>query len=443
MHDKSAEIKPKALAGGIDVWCAFDQLAPIDELRPNPRNPNKHPEGQIALLAKAIKYFGWRHTIVVSRRSGLIVAGHGRLLAAQGLGTPLVPVDYQDFASDADEMAVLVGDNRLAELAEPDSQGIAAILKELEGQIDLNLTGFDDESLDEILERVSGKKEESAIPKLPKVPISQLGDLYLLGNHRLLCGDSTKEEDVLRLMDGNKAVLFATDPPYLVGYDGCNHPQGNKDWSETYGATWDDADANTDLYKKFLACALKCATAPDAPVYIWHASRRQKMLQDEMEAAGLLVHCQVVWVKNRPVMTRTWYLWQHEPCLMGWIKGNRPKRVTKDFESTVWSIDTLSGEERPEHPTPKPLECFQIPMKQHTRVGGICYEPFCGSGSQIIAAEQLDRRCFGMEISPQYCDVIVQRWLNLGEGRKAIRIRDGDEEDVSAEFEQLQAAAEA
>lgn len=351
-------------------------------------------------------------------------------MAAQKLGTPLVPVDYQDFASDADEMAVLIGDNRFAELSEPDSDEIAAILKELDGQIDLDLTGFDEDALDDILDHSEEKPAEQPIPEPPKVPVSKAGDLYVLGNHRLLCGDSTKEEDVLRLMDGNKAVLFATDPPYLVGYDGCNHPQGNKDWSETYGATWDDADANTDLYKNFLALAVKCAIAPDAPVYIWHASRRQKMLEEEMEAAGFLVHCQIVWVKNRPVMTRTWYLWQHEPCLMGWIKGNRPKRVTKNFESTVWTIDTLSGDERPEHPTPKPLECFQIPMRQHTREGAICYEPFCGSGSQLIAAEELGRRCFGMEISPAYCDVIVKRYLNLDPSHRVLR----NGEDVTDAF---------
>lgn len=422
------------------VFCAHTELVETEKLVPNPRNPNRHPESQIKLLAKVIRAQGWRNPIVVSKRSGFVIKGHGRLDAARLLECERVPVDFQDYENEAAEWADMLADNRLAELAETDDEELKKLIQELDGKIELDLTGFDEDALDDILDRVTGKNEEKHVPFPPKIAISLPGDLHVLGAHRLLCGDSTKEDDVLRLMDGNKAVLFATDPPYLVGYDGCNHPQGNKDWSETYGATWDDADANTDLYKNFLACAIKCAIADDAPVYIWHASRRQKMLEEEMEAAGLLVHCQIVWVKNRPVMTRTWYLWQHEPCLMGWLKGNRPKRVSKDFETTVWTIDTLSGDERPEHPTPKPLECFQIPMKQHTRQGDICYEPFCGSGSQIIAAEQLGRRCFGMEISPQYNDVIVQRWINLGEGRKAIRIRDGVEEDVTAQFEARKAA---
>lgn len=432
------ELKARTLASGIEVWCPFDELVAVGELKPHPKNPNRHSDGQIELLTKNIRYFGWRRTISVSRLSGYIVAGHGRLMAAQKLGVSAVPVDYQDFANESDEKAVLLADNQLAELADMDDEELKSLLKELDGQIDLDLTGFDAVAVEDLLSSKDGKSQESSIPDLPKVPISQPGDLYLLGSHRLLCGDSTKEDDVLRLMDGRKAVLFTTDPPYLVGYDGCNHPQGNKDWSETYGATWDDADDNSDLYKKFLACAIKHAIAPNTPVYIWHASRRQKMLEEEMTAAGLLVHCQIVWVKNRPVMTRTWYLWQHEPCLMGWIKGNRPRRITKDFETTVWSMDTLSGNDRPEHPTPKPLECFQIPMKQHTRAGDICYEPFCGSGSQIIAAEELGRRCFAMEISPQYIDVIVQRWINLGEGRTAIR----NSEDVTDSFA-LSANAEA
>ncbi len=424
------QLKAKALADGIEVWCSHEKLVPVEDLKPNPRNPNTHPDHQIELLSRNIKYFGWRRCISVSSRSGFIVAGHGRLMAAKKLGVKIVPVEYQDFASEDEELAVLIADNRLAELSETDDDGLKNLIKELDGKIDLDLTGFDADSLDDIWGRVADNEPEAAIPNLPKIPISKAGDLYELGNHRLLCGDSTKEEDVLRLMNGQKAVLFATDPPYLVGYDGCNHPQGNKDWSETYGATWDDADKNSDLYKKFLACAVKCAINPDAPVYIWHASRRQKMLEEEMEAAGMLVHCQIVWVKNRPVMTRTWYLWQHEPCLMGWIKGNRPKRISKDYESTVWTMDTLAGDERPEHPTPKPLECFQIPMKQHTREGDICYEPFCGSGTQIVAAEKIGRRCFGMEVSPQYCDVIVKRWLNLGDGRTVKR----NGEDITDQF---------
>jgi DNA modification methylase len=138
------------------------------------------------------------------------------------------------------------------------------------------------------------------------------------------------------------------------------------------------------------------------------------MLEQAWVAAGILPHCQIIWAKNRPVLTRTWYMWQHEPCLMGWKKGMKPPRVADEMLSTVWNLDTIAnGEDRPDHPTPKPLECFEIPMQQHTKTGDLCYEPFCGSGTQIIAAQRLGRRCFGLEIEPRYIDVAVRRWQQM------------------------------
>ena len=442
--------KAKALASGIEVWCAHERLIPIDELKPNQRNPNLHPDGQIELLAKNIKYFGWRHNILVSKLSGCIVAGHGRLMAAQKLGVKLVPVDYQDFTSDDEELAVLLADNRLAEISETDNDSLKALLKELDGKIDLDLTGFDEDSLDELLKRLTTTEgDASTVMPPPVTPITKPGDLYKLGNHRLLCGDSTNPDDVRRVMNGERAILFATDPPYLVGYDGTNHPgtrpKTNTDWSETYGATWDEADAaqNNELYERFIKVAIAEAIDPNAAWYCWHASRRQRMVEDAWEKNGAFVHQQIIWAKpNRPILTRSWYLWAHEPCFFGWIKGNKPPRETPDYERSVWEVEGLNNDERPDHPTPKPLECFAVPMRQHTNKGGLCFEPFSGSGSQLIAGEQLGRRVYGLEISPAYSDVIVHRWIDLGDGRKAVRIRDGVEEDVTAEFETRRAQKE-
>lgn len=144
------------------------------------------------------------------------------------------------------------------------------------------------------------------------------------------------------------------------------------------------------------------------------------MLEAAWTKVGAFVHCQIIWAKNRPVLTRTWYMWQHEPCLMGWIQGKKPGRIDEATLSTVWSIDTIpNGAERPDHPTPKPLEVFAIPMRQHVPAGGICYEPFCGSGTQIIAAEQLGRRCDALEIEPIYIDVAVERWEAMT-GKEAV-----------------------
>ena len=421
----------------VRIDCAHDQIVEIEKLVPNPRNPTKHPKKQIELLAKIIGAQGFRNSIVVSNRSGFIIKGHGRLEAAKVLEMNAVPVDFQDYENEAAEWADMIADNKISEIAETDEDELKALLKELDGKIDLDLTGFDEDSLDDILDRLETKEDTSTVPAPPVNPLTKPGDLYELGNHRLLCGDSTKTEDVLRVMNGEKAILFATDPPYLVGYDGTNHPgtrpKTNTDWSETYGATWDEADAaqNSELYERFIKAAVESAIMPNAAWYCWHASRRQRMVEDAWEKNGAFVHQQIIWHKpNRPILTRSWFLWAHEPCFFGWIKGNKPPRETSDYERSVWEIEGINNDERPDHPTPKPLECFAVPMRQHTKKNDLCFEPFSGSGTQLMAGEQIGRRVFGLEISPAYCDVIVRRWLALGEDRRIIR----NGEDVTELF---------
>ena len=219
-----------------------------------------------------------------------------------------------------------------------------------------------------------------------------------MGDHRLLCGDSTKADDVIRVMHNQKAILFATDPPYLVDYDGTNHPskQGdpdkNKDWGNSYGITWDDSSQGPELYEGFIKAAIEHAILPNAAWYCWHASRRQAMVEGVWEKFGAFVHQQIVWAKDRGILTRSYYLWQHEPCFFGWLKGNKPPRVSDDYPSTIWNIPTVKVGEKTEHPTSKPIEVFAMPMRQHTKPGEVCYEPFSGSGSQIIAGETTGRR---------------------------------------------------
>lgn len=412
------------------------EMVSIRSISADPANLRKHGERSIEAIMASLRRFGQQKPVVLDRNH-VVIAGNGTLEAARRLGWKRIAIVRSRLQA-IDRTAYAIADNRTAELSEWDQEALSAVLGALPGDA-LDATGFsaqDIEGLQSDQAESSGGLNEVPEPPPLKDPVTRRGDLWQLGDHLLLCGDCTDDADVRRLMGRDRAVLFATDPPYLVGYDGTNHPQSftggaNKDWSGTYGTTWDDADGNTDLYDKFISAAVRLAIRENAAWYCWHASRRQAMLEAAWIKAGAFVHCQIVWAKNRPVLTRTWYMWQHEPCLFGWIKSKKPPRVDAETLSTVWAIDTIpNGEERPDHPTPKPLEVFAIPMRQHTKAGEICYEPFSGSGTQIVTAEQLGRRCRALEIEPRYVDVAVQRWQTLtgnaarlvGDGRSWLKV---------------------
>jgi len=405
----------------------------------NPRKQLKPGDPEWESIARSMAEFGNVGTLVWNERTGNLVGGHQRLAILLHHGATEAPFSVVDL-DDAKERALNIALNKIS--GEWDNAKLAEVLQGLmQGGTDIALTGFDVPDAKSIIGALlgfgpAGQTDPNAIPEPPKVPVTRPGDLIILGDHRLLCGDSTNAADVQRLMDGQRANLFATDPPYLVDYDGTNHPTGkarrkglakqdkvdpNKDWSGTYGVTWDDADANSELYDKFVGVAVTHAIAPNAAWYCWHASRRQVMLEAAWVKHGAFVHQQIIWVKTRGVLTRSWYSWRHEPCLMGWIQGNKPTREQPDVLSSVWECETIpNGPERPDHPTPKPVRLFEIPIEQHTRPGDVCFEPFAGSGTQIIAAQRLGRRCFAMERSEVYCDVIVERWEKFT-GLKATR----------------------
>jgi len=256
-----------------------------------------------------------------------------------------------------------------------------------------------------------------------------------LGKHRLLCGDSTRPEYVSRLMGDERAILFATDPPYAIGYAGGSHPatranrakaNRDKDWSKVYHeagrTTFDNEDGGGDggrsFYLAFYKVAIERAIAPNAAWYCWHASTRQSMLEAVWNEVGAFHHQQVIWFKSRPVLTYSVLMWAHEPCLFGWIKGQKPL-VDRSYGNpgTVWQVPNAEVESS-DHPTSKPNRLFAIPMELHTRPNDLVYEPFSGSGSQLIAAEQLGRRCYAIELEPRFVDVAVSRWENLT-GQKA------------------------
>jgi DNA modification methylase len=406
---------------------------PIGRLIEYDRNPRKNDD-VVDRMAQAIVEFGFRIPIV-ARSDGLVVDGHLRLKAARLLGLATVPVVLADELSETQIRAFRLLANQSANWAEWDDARLSAELQDLlADDYDLSLVGFSDGELDKLLAYVAeddgeeggagGSVPPVTIPEPPRNPASRTGDLWILGDHRLLCGDSTSAADVRRLMNGERAILFATDPPYLVDYDGSNHPTRNKDWSASYGTTWDDSSQGAELYDGFIAAAVAEAIAENAAWYCWHASRRQAMLEACWEKAGAFVHQQIIWVKDRGVLTRSHYLWKHEPCFMGWRRPNRPPKVAEETLPSTWALPSFAKDDRPDHPTPKPLDAFGIPMRQHVARGGLCYEPFSGSGSQIMAGEANGRRVFAMEISPAYVDVAVERW-QAETGKEAILDGDG------------------
>ena len=368
-----------------------------------------------------------------------MIAGHGRCEtltqkkvngneAPEGITTEdgewLVPVDYVTVPPD-EEYAAAIALNRITELGGWDDQTLADVLTDLaaKGDEGFDGIGYGQEDLDDLLQQITPPIETDQEAPEPKVDeIDELrelwgtkaGQLWTIGPHRLLCGDSTKEDDVVRLMDGQRAVLFATDPPYLVDYDGTNKPVGGKDWTEHYHDV-DASETGEGLYDGFISLAVKHAITQDAAWYCWHASARQAMVEQAWQAYGAFVHQQIVWVKTGPVFGYAWYMWQHEPCFFGWIRGNKPERRADDHPTTVWTFPARGGDRETLHPTSKPVELFEIPILQHTRQGELCYEPFAGSGSQLVAAVRQNRICYGMEREPGFVAVILQRLSDMGQ----------------------------
>lgn len=404
----------------------------IGKLKPaayNPRVDLKPGDPVYEHLKQSIQTFGYLQPIIVNRRTDNVVGGHQRLKVMKDLGHTEVDVIYVDLPLEQEKALNLTLNKTVGEW---DEDKLGRLLQEFQEltDFDIGLTGFEQNEINDIvsqmLDKDSPEGDDDAFDinaelDLQHPAVTQRNELIELGDHRLLCGDATSADDVQRLMNGQRAALFATDPPYLVGYDGMNHPASksskrrrdkNKNWSNTYGITWDDADANPDLYENFYRVAVAEAVLPNAAWYCWHASRRQVMVEQVWNKFGAFVHQQIIWVKDRAILTRSWYLWQHEPCFFGWVRPNQPKRVSDDHIASIWQLPTVPVGQVTEHPTSKPIEVFAIPMRQHTHRGDICYEPFCGSGSQLIAAQKLGRRCYALEISPHYCDVIVRRWIH-------------------------------
>jgi len=416
------------------------QTKQLSDLVPSGYNPRRISDEALCGLRGSVERFGLVEPIVWNRRSGRVVGGHQRLKVLQQLGhaaTEVVVVDLED----AEEKALNVALNSPSIAGEftPDLHRLLAAINAALPEL-TELLRFDDlaEQTKKLLAELApqdGLTAPDDVPEPPEKPVTQEGDLIVLGAHRLVCGDSQDPAVLARLMDGAKAALYATDPPYGVGYDGTNHPatdghtkdQCNRDWSGDYQDldAWDHFE-DQDQFDRFLVTVFLAALAhvrDAAAWYCWHASSTAESFLRAWEAAGIRYHQTIVWVKPCMVLGYSAWHWQYEPCLMGWHKGHKPPMyLVPDEQSNVWEMG-WEGKARCTdgvHPTQKPVRLFELPMLKHTRPGDVCLETFAGSGSQVIAAERLGRRCFAVERNPRFCDVIVTRWEQFT-GRQADR----------------------
>ena len=384
----------------------------IKELSLNPANPRKNDDA-VEHVAASLKRFGWQQP-VVARPSGEVIAGNTRLKAANTLGITRIPV-VRFSGTDLEATAYGIADNRTHEFSDWDESALADLLKILKEEDALEGIGFGADDIETLLRQLDEEDAEARDlddpgPLEPPVePITKPGDLWVMGDHKLLCGDATNPDHVARLMGNDQAVLLSTDPPYAVEYTGDDRPGGGKDWSSKYQEV--PLKDFEEFLRRLLATALP-HLAPNAAFYFWHAHLQYPALDRVLEEFQILRHQQLIWLKPTPTITRSSYRWAHEPCVFGWQKGHKPPHYGNNEYTTLWDAHwegklRVSGND---HPTQKPVKLFEIPMEQHTRAGEVIFEPFCGSGSQLIAAEKLGRTCRAMEISPAFVDAAVRRW---------------------------------
>jgi DNA modification methylase len=398
-------------ASGLDL--AIEHRA-IDRLIPYANNARTHSEQQVAQIAASICEFGFTNPILVDGDNG-IVAGHGRLLAARKLGLATVPVIELRGLSPAQRRAYVLADNRLALNAGWDEALLAVEIADLKNLgFDIDLIGFPQVELARLLGLdACGLTDPDEIPPTPPAPASRRGDLWVLGRHRLLCGDSTSAADVTRLLGDVHPQLMVTDPPYGVDYD--------PSWRARAGVNLNPAKlgkvANDDRCDWREAWAL----FPGSVAYVWHAGRHASRVQESLEASGFEVRSQIVWAKDRFALSRGHYHWQHEPCWYA-VRGTADWHGDRK-QTTLWSIPARDDAGHG-HGTQKPVECMRRPILNNSSPGQAIYEPFSGSGTTIVAAETTGRLCYAIELDPIYVDVAVLRWQNFV-GAEAVLDGDG------------------
>jgi DNA modification methylase len=388
---------------------------PIDRLIPSPRNARTHSDAQVAEIAGSIRAFGFTNPILVGEE-GDVIAGHGRLAAARKLALNEVPVIRLSGLTDLQRRQLVLADNRIALNAGWDLKILHLELKDLSGMgADLSLLGFTAKELATALSGgvTAGLTDEDDIPDLAENAVSVPGDIWCLGPHRIACGDSTDAAIVGTLLGDLKPQLMVTDPPYGVDYDPAWRHRRGVNNSGRRGKVRNDERADWSAAWSLF---------PGAIAYVWHGALRAVIVAESLARTGFTIRAQIIWAKERLVMSQGDYHWQHEPCWYAvrqkghWTGGRK--------QTTLWTIPTGGQDAETKHSTQKPVECMRRPMLNNSEPGQCVYEPFLGSGTSLIAAHSTGRVCLGIEIDPLYVDVVIRRWQAFT-GEKATRESDG------------------
>ncbi len=388
----------------------------IDRLVPYARNARTHSKEQILQLRASLREFGFVNPVIVDKELN-IIAGHGRILAAKEEGISEVPCVFVEHLTEAQKRAYILADNRLALNAGWDDVMLSVELSELQGaDFDISLLGFDAEELNKLLGGMDEVKDDDfdVDAELQKPAITKAGDLWLLGKHRLVCGDSTKAETFELLMDGKQANLTVTDPPYNVNYEG------------SAGKIKNDNMADDKFYQfLFDAFALtEKAMAKDASIYVFHADTEGLNFRRAFSDAGFYLSGTCIWKKQSLVLGRSPYQWQHEPILFGWKKAGKHAWYADRKQTTIWEFE--KPKKNGEHPTMKPVPLIAYPIVNSSMTSCIVLDPFGGSGSTLIACEQTDRLCYTVELDEKFCDVSVKRYIEqTGSKENIFLLRDG------------------
>ena len=391
-------------------------LADINDLIPYIRNARTHSESQIAQIAASIKEFGFLSPILIAE-DNTILAGHGRLAAARKLGLTKVPCVKESHLTETQRRAYIIADNKLSLNAGWDEDMLAIELSELQGaDFDLDLLGFDESELVSIFEDDKEVEDDDfdVEEELNKPCFSKAGDIWTLGRHRLICGDSTKEETYKSLMEDKKANLVVTDPPYNVNYEG------------SAGKIKND-NMDNDKFYNFLLDAfsnMEKVMADDASIYVFHADTEGLNFRKAFNDAGFYLSGCCIWKKPSLVLGRSPYQWQHEPCLYGWKKKGKHQWYSGRKETTIWEFE--KPKKNADHPTMKPIALLAYPISNSSMSNTLILDPFGGSGSTLIACEQTDRSCYTIELDEKFCDVIVKRYIEqVGTDKDVSVLRDG------------------